>query len=350
MSTTKKPVATPEMFNAIRSEASQAYQDAVPEMQPCDMSVRALNEVANPILAYEVFQNEFLNLLVNKIIMQLIYRKLWNNPLSMFKKGNIGVGTDIEELHSNPATAQDYDGTATGMSALLTPNKPDSVPAWYRLNRQDKYTVTINDDQLGNAMLSWANLEGFIGQIVDTLYNGNTIDEFKYTKQLITDAVTASKLPTVTSVMPSNEATAKQFQIALRNLSMQFTFPSTTYNPYKTMGGAGTARTTWSDIADQIIIIRADVAANVGVEVLSAAFNISYADYLARQVIVDSLGTNGKTLAVLADVKAFQIWEKLRKFTTFYNASALNWQYYYHAWDIFSLSPFHNCTAIVTGT
>lgn len=348
MAIKKEPVATPEMMNAIRSEATKAYQDAVPVMQSGDMSTRALNAVANPILEYTVFQNEFLDLLVNKIIMQLVYRKLWENPLSMFKKGNIGVGTDIEELHTNPAKAQSYDGTGTGMSALLTPNKPDSVPAWYRLNRQDKYTVTINDDQLSNAFISWGNLEGFIGQIVDSLYNGNTIDEFAYTKQIITDAVTGNKLPTVTSVMPSNEATAKQFQIALRNLSMQFTFPNTAYNPYKSMGGTGEARTTWTSIPDQVIIIRADVAAAVGVELLSAAFNISYADYLARQVIVDSLGADGKTLAVLADEKAFQIWEKLRKFTSFYNASALNWQYYYHAWDIFSLSPFHNCTAIKT--
>lgn len=348
MANKKEPVATPEMMNAIRAEASAAYQEAVPVMQTNDMSVRALSDVANPILAYEVFQNEFLNLLVNKIVMTLVRRKLWNNPLSIFKKGAIGVGTDIEELQTNPAKAQAYDGTATGMSALLTPNKPDSAPAWYRLNRQDKYTVTINDDQLSNAFLSWGNLEGFIAQIVDSLYNGNTIDEFAYTKQLVTDAIAENHLPTVTTVFPNNEATGKQFQTSLRNLSMQFTFPSSNYNPYVRMGGTGGARTTWSDISDQVIIIRADVAASVGVEVLSAAFNISYADYLARQVIVDALDTGNKCLAVLADENAFQIWEKLRKFTTFYNASALNWQYYFHAWDIFSLSPFYNCTALVT--
>lgn len=348
MSVKKEPVATPEMMNAIRSEASQQYQDAVPIMNSADRSARALSDVANPILTYDVFANEFLNLLVNKIIKTLVYRKLWDNPLGMFKKGDIGVGTDIEELHTNPASAKAYDGTETGMAELLKMNKPDSVPAWFRLNRQDKYTVTINDDQLSNAFHSWDNLENFIGQIVDSLYNGNTIDEFKYTKQLITDAVTANKLPVVTSVMPTNEATAKQFQIALRNLSMQFTFPSTAYNPYKEMGGTGNDRTTWSSIEDQVIIIRADVAASVGVELLSAAFNISYSDYLARQVIIDSLGTDNKTLCVLADEKAFQIWTKLRKFTNFYNASAINWNYFYHAWDIFSLSPFHNCTAIKT--
>lgn len=341
---TTERVATPEMMNAIRSEASPAYQANVPLLSAKGL----ISEVANPILAYTAYQNEFLSLLVNKIIAQLVYRKLWDNPLAMLKKGNFGVGTDIEELHTNPAIAAQYDGTDTGMAGLLKSQKPDSAPAWYRLNRQDKYKVTINNEQLSNAFLSWDNLEGFIGQIVDSLYNGNTIDEFKYTKQLVSDAYTGNKLPTVTTVMPTNEATGKQFQVAMRNLSMQFTFPSTEYNPYKLMGGTANARTTWSSIDDQVILIRADVAANVGVEVLSAAFNLSYADYLARQIIVDKFDGDGKLLAVLADEKSFQIREKLRRNTEFYNAEALNWQYYFHAWDTFALSPFHNCVALVT--
>lgn len=341
-------VASPAMMDAIRSEASDAYQAAVPQMLNSDGTTRALlPDVANPILSYDVFANEFLNLLVNKIVLQLINRRMFNNPLSIFKKGSIGAGTDIEDMHTNPADARTYDGTATGMSRLLTPTPPDTVPAWYRLNRQDQYPVTINEDQLGNAMLSFPNLDRLIGQITDSLYNGATIDEFSYTKKLVTDAVQAAKLPKTTTVMPSNEATAKQFQIALRNLSMMFSFPSDQYNPYVLMGGTGGARTTWTPIEDQVIIIRADVASAVGVEVLSAAFNISYSDYLARQIVVDSLGA-ATTLAVLADVNSFQIWEKLRKFTTFYNASALNWQYYYNCWDIFSLSPFYNITALVT--
>ena len=196
------------------------------------------------------------------------------------------------------------------------------------------------------AFTSWANLDDFIGQITDSLYNGNTIDEFKYTKLLVSSAVAANKLGTVQVANPVDEATGKAFQIALRNLSMQFTFPSTQYNPYRLMGGT-TDRTTWSAIEDQIIIIRADVAAAIGVEILSAAFNISYADYLAKQVIVDNFDGAPTTLAVLADKNAFEIREKLRQFANFFNPSALNWQYFYHAWDTFSLSPFHNCMALV---
>ena len=336
-------VASPEMLNAIRADASAAYQNAVPKATPSNLS-----DVANPILAYDAMANEFLSALVNKIVATLLYRKMWDNPLSVLRKNAEPLGVDVEELHVNPAEGQAYDGTETGMQAILKMTKPDVAATWYRLNRQDKYPVTINNEQLTNAFTSWGALESLIQGIVDSLYNANTIDEFKYTKELVTSAITDNKLQTVTAVLPTTEATGKQFQVALRNLSMLFTFPSSKYNNYKLMGGTGNARTTWSPIEDQLIIIRADVAANVGVEVLSAAFNISYADYLARQIIVDELGTDGKTLAVLCDTKAFQIREKLRRFTTFYNGSAMNWNYWLHAWDTFSLSPFHNCVALRT--
>lgn len=336
-------VATPEMLNSIRAEATEAYQSAVPLATPLN-----LQAVSNPILTYDSVANEFLDALVNKIVATIVYRQMWSNPLAILRKDPEALGFDIEELQTNPASARDYDGTDAGLADILTVSKPDTEAAWYRLNRQDKYKVTINNEQLTSAFTSWGTLENFIGQITDSLYNGNTIDEYRYTKQIITDALAASRLQTVNTVMPVDEATGKQFMSSLRNLSLQFTFPSTQYNCYQLMGGTGNPRVTWSPIDRQVILIRADVASAVGVEVLAAAFNLNYSDYLARQIIVDGFDTDNRCLAVLCDERAFQIREKLRRFATFYNASGLSWQYYYHAWDTFSLSPFHNLVALTT--
>lgn len=336
-------VATPEMLNSIASEASDTYQNTVPVA-----TLANLQEVGNPILSYDSIANEFLDALVNKIIATIVYRQMWDNPLAVLRKDPEALGYDIEELHTNPADARDYDGTDTGLADILTVQKPDTAASWFRLNRQDKYKVTINNEQLTSAFTSWGALENFIGQITDSLYNGNTIDEYQYTKQIITDALDASQLRTVQTVMPVDEGTGKQFMSSLRNLSLQFTFPSTAYNCYTLMGGTGNARVTWSPINRQVILIRADVASAVGVEVLASAFNLNYSDYLARQIIVDSFDDDNTCLAVLCDERAFQIREKLRRFATFYNASGLSWQYYYHAWDTFSLSPFHNLVALTT--
>lgn len=343
MATKTSGVATPEMLNAIRSEATETYQNAVPVATPFN-----LTDVGNPILNYTAVANEFVDALINKIVATIAYRMNWENPLAVLRKDAQPLGMDIEEIHTNPAAAQEYDGTNTGMSALLTVNKPDSKAAWYRLNRTDKYTVTVERDLLSNAFTSWENLDNYIGQIVDSLYNGNTIDEFKYTKQIIADGLNANHINRRVVANPVDEATSKTFVKELRSLSLLFTFPSTQFNNYVAMGGVG-ARTSWTPIDRQVIIIRADVATNVGVETLAAAFNISYADYLARQIIVDNFGADQtKVLAVLTDTRAFQIREKLRQFATFFNPSALAWQYYYHAWDTFSLSPFHNLVALTT--
>lgn len=343
MSNSKTPkIATPEMLNSIRADASPAYQEAVPEATPYNLA-----NVGNPILEYDTAANEFLNALINKIVLTLVIRKTWDNPLSILRKGTVPLGFDIEEVHTNPATATDFDGTTeNGYSDILKPALPDTKAAWYRLNRQDKYKVTINNEMLTNAFVSWDKLEAFIASLVDTLYNGNTIDEFKYTKQIITDVVNQNHMVTKTVTMPTNKETGEAFQQAVQELSLGFLFPSTAYNNYVMMGGTG-PRTTWTDKSDQIIILRADVASAVGVRFLAGAFNLSYAEYATRQIIVDTFA-NDKVLAVVADVNAFQIREKLRKFTTFYNAGNMAWQYYLHAWDTFSMSPFHNCVAIVT--
>lgn len=338
---TNNPVATPEMLNAIRNEASQAYQDNVPVA-----TLANLQDVGNPILRYQAIGNEFVDALINKIVIQLVERRMWRNPLAMLRRGEMPLGTDIEDIHVNPAEAVDYDGTETGMEDLLKMHKPDIATVYYRLNRRDKYRVTINNDQLRGAFTSWGKLESLIGAIVDSLYNGNTIDEFKYTKQLVSDAVANNQIRTQNVALPVNDVTGKDFMKVLRATSVLFTFPSEAYNSYRQIGGT-TDRTSWVPINEQIILIRADVAANVGVEVLAGLFNLNYGDYLTRQIIVDSFGDDN-TLAVLADEKAFVIMEQLREFRTFYNASSLGWQYYYHAWDIFAFSPFRNAIAFKT--
>lgn len=334
-------VATPDMLNAIRNEASDAYRAAVPEATALNLA-----EVGNPIMNYSAVKNEFVSALVNKIIYTLVYRKTWKSPLTLLKKDPTPLGFDIEEANVNPATEKEYDGTATGMADLLQPTPPDVASAYYRLNRQSKYKVTINNRQLTNAFTSWNALENFIAAIVDSLYNANTIDEFTYTKQLVTDAIAANQMQTVAVPTPVDEASARGFSQQLRGLSMAFTFPSTAYNNYKLMGGTGNDRVTFSAQQDQVILVTSAVVAAVDVQWMAAAFNLSYADYMARQIVVDNFGTS-KALAVIADKRAFQIHEKMRQFAEFFNPSSLSWQYYYHAWDIMSLSPFHNCVALV---
>lgn len=337
-------VASADMLNAIRNEASDSYKAAVPEATPFN-----LQQVGNPILEYKAMKNEFLDALVNKIALQIIERKLWKNPLSRLKYGELPLGTDVEDTHVNPVQSEEYDGGETGMADLLKMHRPDLATAYYRLNRQEKYPVTINNQQLRGAFTSWMMLENLIAYIVDSVYNGATIDDFKYTKQIISDGITNNWLNVQTVAMPINEATGKAFMKTLRGTSMNFTFPGTSYNSYKLMGGTGNPRVTWSSIEDQVLLIRGDVAANVGVDVLATLFNLEFGNYLTQNIVVDNFNDE-VTLAILMDRRAVVIMEQMREFAEFFNGSSLSWQYFYHAWDLFSLSPFHNIVAFQAGT
>ncbi len=335
----KAKVATPEMLNAIRNESSEAYQNSVPVATQANLA-----EVGNAIINYEPVRNEFVNALINKIVLQLINRRTWKNPLEILRRENMPLGFDVEDIHVNPAEGVAYDGNETGMADLLKMHQPDVASVYYRLNRQDKYRVTINNQQLRGAFTAWSKLEDLIAAIVDSLYNGCTIDEFSYMKSLVSGAVASNQIITLPVANPVNEETGKAFMKTMRTVSTSFTFPSANYNSYAQVTGKP-ARMSWCPIDEQVILIRGDVASAVGVDVLATLFNLNYGDYLARQIIVDNFGDDD-TLAVIADEQAFIIMPQLREFATFYNASSLGWQYYYHAWDLFAMSLFRNAVAL----
>lgn len=330
-----------DVMNAIRNEASDAYRAAVPRAAGTN-----IQEVGNPILNYQSVQNEFLSALVNKIAFTFVNDRMFDNPLGFLKKGAVPLGLDVEEIYVNPNKGADYE--PNNFQGVLTPENPDVKAAYYRRNRRTKYKVTIRNEQLTAAFTSWGNLESLIAAIVNSLYNGNTIGEFQLVKELLGGAIQAGKVNQVVTGIPVDQATSKTFSQTLRGLSYGMTFPSSNYNNYVLNGGTGDPVVTWSEPGEQVIFVQADVAANVDVQALAAAFNLSYADYVSQQVVVDNFDTAANVLAVIADRKAFQIRENLRKMTEFYNGEVMAWTYWYHCWDTYALSPFANMVALVT--
>lgn len=340
MATIKVPNGV-DVANAIRNTASEAYRAAVPLADYGNIT-----DVGNPIMSYQAIQNEFLNALVNKIALTIVNSRMFENPLQFLKNGAAPLGLDIEELYVNPAKAKEYE--PNNYQGVLVPEKPDVKATYYRRNRRDKYKVTIANAQLTAAFTSWGNLESLIAGIVNSLYNGNTIGEFMLTKELIGTAVSEGKINQVVSPLPTTEADATSFLVSLRGASSGMTFPSASYTNYTLMGGTGDPVVNWSPVNEQIIIVRSDVAASVDVQKLSAAFNLSYADYRAQQIIVDEFTNAPNMYAFVGSRRIFQIWENLRRMTEFYNGEVMAWTYWWHCWDTYALSPYENGVAFVT--
>jgi len=320
------------ILNVIRSNATTEYQEIVPVATQTNIAA-----VGNPILTYQHIQNQFLSALVNKIAFQVIHNKQLNNPLAVLKQGTIPLGSDIEEIFANPAEAETFDPTG---ATLLTVKKPDVKTLYHRMNRQDYFRVSISRSQLKTAFTSYENLEGLINTIVQTLYSGDNLAEFVLMKNLIADAVINSKIKKTLVTAVSDEATGKAFIKAVQNASSYMQFPGQEFNMYPV--------TTWTPAEDQILIIRADVANSINIDVLAAAFNMDKVTLLKNMVQVDTFGAASKTLAILADKSLFQIYDNHSELTDFYNPQGLTWTYFWHHWQTYSLSTFANAIAFET--
>ena len=306
-------------FNVIREDSSTVFMNTVPSA-----TADNINTISN-ILFNESYQpqlNEFVSNLINRVALTIIRNKSFSNPLAMFKKGAVPLGTDIQDIYENPAQAEQYALNNTEMAKLLTITDPDTHVAYYRRNRQDLYTKTIAREALQGAFVSWDKFEEFIQGITTSLYSGNYISEFNYTKDLIDGVYNQGKAITKVLSKPVDEATGKAFLKELRALYTKMSLPSTEYNAYSVMSGSAKPVTTWTDKDRMVLIITADVMASLDVDTLAGVFQLSKADFLQRVVVIDKF-SNDEILGVVCDEAWLQIYDNLLRFDEFYNARVM---------------------------
>lgn len=331
-------------FNFIRNNSTDAFVNVVPSATE-DNIAQIKDILFND--SYQPMLNEFVNNLINRIGLTIIRNKSFSNPLAIFKKGAVPLGTDIADVYENPAIAEQYEYSNTAMAKLLTITDPDTHVAYYRRNRQDLYTKTIAREGLQGAFDSWDKFEDFVSAITQSLYSGNYIDEFKYTKELIDGAYAEDKVIVKQVSAPVDNATSKAFLKQVRALYSQMSFPSTEYNAYSKFSGAKGTVTTWTDPERVVLIIRADVMAEVDVEALASAFNLDKANFLGRVIQVDKFD-HDEVLGVICDEAWLQIYDNVFRFDEFYNARVMAWNEYLHAWGTWAISPFANAVVLAT--
>lgn len=351
-----------EILNTLRANASPNYQDMVPYAEGSLDSVR---EIGSIIMQYQALQNEFLSALVNRIGMVLVTSKLYRNPWAFMKQGMLEFGETIEEIFVNIAKPFEFNQEKSE-TTIFKREIPDVRAAFHVMNYTKFYKATISNDQLRQAFLSWNGITDLIARIVDAMYTAANYDEFitmKYllAKHLIAGNIYANQIDTVsTENMKSIVATIKGVSNSLEFLSNKYN-----YNGVE----------TYTNKSDQYILVNAKFDATMDVEVLASAFNMDKAEFMGRRVLVDSFGNldNARLKllfaedpnyteiseddlqaldnipAVMVDRYFFMIFDNFYNFTEQYNGEGLYWNYWYHTWKTFSISPFHNAVAFVPG-
>lgn len=333
-----------KVLNTIRANASVLYQERVPEATQTNIV-----DVGNSIMDYQETENEFLKALVNKVAFTIVRNKIFKNPLAVLKKGGVPLGKNIEEIYVNPVTGDTFDPTG---QTLLQQNIPDTLAIYHSMNRKGKYKVTVSHAQLVTAFTSYEALEKLLNTIINAMYSGDNLDEFLLMKELVASAISGGKVVTMSVAPVTDSTTAKDFVKAVKTIGLDMTFPKSDYNKYYDINSdieGVNPCITWAPMEDQVLLIRGDIATSVDVELLAQAFNMSYAEFKQRMIIVDSFGSAKDCCALLCDEAFFQVYDNLMRVDGFHNGEGLYDNHILHHWQTYSLSLFANAVAFIAG-
>ena len=327
-----------EILNTIRDNASDMYRDRIPEATQNNIEeVQAA--MCDPNNA--VVTNEFMNTLLNMIIKQVIHAKLFSNPLKALKKGKKPLGDTIEEIYTNFIKADVYDQTGAN---LLQRKLPDTKTVFHRMNRQDKYKITVNPEELFKAFSSYDKLQSYIATIINTLYNSSELDEFILTKELLKQAYDNNAIVVVNVPDPlESEANGKEFIRIVKTVSGDMVFPNSNNNAYLTAQSSDNKPIiTFSRKDEQVLIIDNPTNVSVDINVLASIFNMSVAEFNDTKKIVIDAFPDPDVRACLVDEAFFQIYDDLLMFREFQNPEGLYNNYYLHVWQTLAYSPLVN--------
>lgn len=339
-------------LNALREISSEIYHKYVPIIDDST----DISQFANPILEYPLVMNEFCDVLVNKLVYSQFESFTFNNPLRVLEGESIPLGYAGEHVYVNPAKGRGFN--VNDFAGLLFKYEADVKVEYHTVNSDLQYPVTISRQQLKKAMTSWDNLASFITSLSNSLYNGCYVDEFRFTKNIISGAYKENRgvIETITAV--SSEATAKAFVEKARELFLNFQLPSTKYNAWAKNGGEGKPITTWTRPEDIVLIIRNDVRAKIDVQSLASAFNLSYADFMGNVITVDDFdsydddGTKvfdgSAIVGMIADKSWFKIKTQDMYMESFVNPNNRTIQYYLNVIRMYNMSLFANGVIFAT--
>lgn len=339
-------------LNKIRELNTDNYQRYVPIIED-DTDISLLS---SPILNNPEVQNEFISSLINRIVYTQFETKFFRNPLRVLEGDRIPLGSAGQEIYVNPAKGRKFNGN--DFAGILSKYEADVKVQYHSLNMDLQYPVSIQRQTLKKAFVSWGDLETFIEQLSNSLYNGAYIDQYKFTKYIMAGAYKDNKaiIETVSGV--SDEATAKTFVTRARELFLNFQTPSNEYNAWSKMGGYGRPITTWTNPEDIVFIISNKLRSYLDVNILAESFNIDRTILLGNIISVDNFdmynddgekifdGSN--IVGMIADKSWFRIKEQDMFLDTAYNPNNRTYQYYLNVIKMYNFSLFANGVIFAT--
>ena len=339
-----KPTPNEQLLDAIRMDASPDYIARIPAA-----TQGGIQQTLAALQTYRPQMNEFIDALVNKIALSIIRTTSWTNPLAEFKMGMLGPGDTIEEIMVGLVKAKTYDPARDALEQELFGTEPIEVQSnYHRVNRRNKYKVTINTPLLTQAFNKSFGLQTFAGQIMAAPGKSDQWDEFLAMCRLfveyernggyhkvkirdITNPDSATLAEDTKSVLTKIRATAETLK-----------FISTAYNA---------ARMPISAQPDELVLfVTPEFAATLDVEALAGAFNVEKMSLSGRIITIpkEQIGIDN-VHAILTTKDFFVVADQLFETASQWNPASLQNNYWLHRWQVISASRFVPAIAFTTG-
>lgn len=324
-------------------------------------TTETIHAIGDYVTNFTPAANAFVNALVNRIAFVTISSKMYTNPWAVFKKGRLEFGETVEEIFVNLAKPFQF-SPSTAEREVFKRHIPDVRAAFHTMNFQKYYPVTIADDQLRQAFLSWQGVTDLIARIVESVFAAAQTDEYLVLKYMLARSILNGDIAPVVVPAMSKE-NASDIATVFNETSMNLEYQSNAFN----IAGV----TTHTPQSEQYLITTTKFRSVMNMNVLAAAFNMDKAELMGHVINVDSFvnmdwarldllfaDENGEkdpsyahwteeekaTLAgipaVMTSVDFWQVWDNFEKMTENYNGRGLYWNYNYHVWKTFSISPF----------
>nr|DAW97713.1 MAG TPA: Head protein [Caudoviricetes sp.] len=354
-----------DYLNAIRTSASTYYQENVPIATYDAASVR---DVGRIVLNSTTLTNEFYSALVNQFAFIFGSSKMFYNKWVDFKKGLIGLGELVEEFFVQIALPNNYnpDIAATEIFKRVI---ADVQTAIYRINVKTFYKTTINRPLLEMAFTTEGGMADLIGKVFTSMAAACEVDQMNAIKYLLARKILDGKIKTEPIAEVSGASTEANAKAAARQMKADFEnffFPRTDYNEAGVMNWV-------NDKNDVSFMLTTSFGAAYDIEVLAAAFNLDYANFMGRVKRIDSL-TNidftrlnaffdlpepiaefeedeiailDKVAAITFDNGLIQWYDRLYEWHEEPNGQSMEWQNWLHYWALIASSPFANAVAYV---
>ena len=290
---------TPEILNTIRESIGGEFQEGTPHvlsageemadgvMATSNDSLMSIRAFGQAIMSNVGWQNAFLSELLNRIGLVIISSKSYQNPWANLKRGRLEYGEVIEDIFINICEPFSYN-PEIAESQVEKRVKPDVESMLYRINSQIFYKQTIEQVTLRQAFTSSTGVVNLITGIIDAMYTAMEYDERLAMKYILVQRLLNGTM--YKQIIPSN-ATSEQLITAVKTVSNLLMTPSRKYN------SAGVLNYALKN--DQYVFVTSAFDAQSGVEVLAKAFNVDYAQFSGRYIVLDDFSFTQDELARL---------------------------------------------------